>query len=133
MILVDSSVWIGLFRGDNNPQTHKILSILENGDAELAIADIILLEVLQGFCFEKQAKAALQPISGLPCFNLGGKVLAISAAGNYRRLRQKGITVRSTIDCLIATFCVENDIPLLHNDRDFDPFEKHLGLRTVKS
>lgn len=132
MILVDSSVWIGLFRGDNNPQTHKMLSILQSGDEELAIADFILLEVLQGFRSEKQAQAALQSIVGLPCFNLGGKQLAVLAAGNYRRLRQKGITVRSTIDCLIATFCVENDIPLLHNDNDFDSFERHLGLSTVK-
>ncbi len=131
MILVDSSVWIGLFRGDNKPQTQLLLSILQGGDEELAIADIILLEVLQGFRSEKQAQTALRSIEGLSCFTLGGKPMAVLAASNYRRLRQKGITVRSTIDCLIATFCVENDFPLLHNDRDFVPFEKHLGLRTV--
>lgn len=133
MILVDSSAWIGLFRGDSNPQTKLMLSILQGGDEELAIADIILLEVLQGFRSEKQAQTALQSIEGLPCFTLGGKPLAVLAASNYRRLRQKGITVRSTIDCLIATFCVENEFPLLHNDRDFDPFERHLGLRMVKA
>lgn len=133
MILVDSSVWIGLFRGDDTPQTRLMLSILQNDDEELSIADIILLEVLQGFRSEKQAQTALQSIAGLPCFTLGGKPLAVLAASNYRRLRQKGVTVRSTIDCLIATFCVENGFPLLHNDRDFDPFEKHLGLRTVKA
>lgn len=133
MILVDSSVWIGLFRGDNNPQTQWMLSTLKSGDEELAIADIILLEVLQGFRSEKQAKTALQSVAGLPCFTLGGKPLAILAASNYRRLRQKGVTVRSTIDCLIATFCVENDFPLLHKDRDFDAFERHLGLRAVKA
>lgn len=131
MILVDSSVWIGLFRGDNTPQTQLMLSILQGGDEDLAAADFILLEVLQGFRSEKQAHAALQSLAGLPCFSLGGKPLAISTANNYRRLRQKGISIRSTIDCLIATFCVEEGIPLLHNDRDFDTFEQHLGLRVV--
>jgi len=133
MILVDSSVWIGLFRGDDTPQTRLMVSLLQNDDEELAIADIILLEVLQGFRSEKQAKMALQSIEGLPCFELGGKPLAVLAASNYRHLRKKGVTIRSTIDCLIATFCVENDFSLLHDDRDFDAFEQHLGLRSVKS
>lgn len=133
MVLVDSSVWIGLFRGDDTPQTRLMISMLQNDDEELALADIILLEVLQGFRSEKQAQTALRSVEGLPCFTLGGKPLAVLAASNYRRLRQKGATVRSTIDCIIATFCVENDFPLLHNDRDFDPFEKHLGLRAVKA
>ena len=133
MILVDSSVWIGLFRGDNTPQTRLIISMLQNGDEELALADIILLEVLQGFRSEKQAQSALRSVEGLPCFTLGGKPLAVLAASNYRMLRKKGVTVRSTIDCLIATFCVENDFPLLHSDRDFDPFGRHLGLRMVKA
>lgn len=133
MILVDSSVWIGLFRGGDTPQTRLMVSLLQNDDEELAIADIILLEVLQGFRSEKQAKTALQSIEGLPCFELGGKPLAVLAASNYRHLRKKGVTIRSTIDCLIATFCVENDFSLLHDDRDFDAFEQHLGLRSVKS
>ena len=133
MILVDSSVWIGLFRGDDTPQTRLMVSLLQNDDEELAIADIILLEVLQGFRSEKQAKTALQSIEGLPCFELGGKPLAVLAASSYRHLRKKGVTIRSTIDCLIATFCVENDFSLLHDDRDFDAFEQHLGLRSVKS
>lgn len=133
MILVDSSIWIGLFRGDDTPQTRLIISMLQNGDEELALADIILLEVLQGFRSEKQAQSALRSVEGLPCFTLGGKPLAVLAASNYRMLRKKGVTVRSTIDCLIATFCVENDFPLLHSDRDFDPFGRHLGLRMVKA
>jgi predicted nucleic acid-binding protein len=131
MILVDSSVWIGLFCGDDTPQTRLMVSILQNDDEELAIADIILLEVLQGFRSGKQARTALRSVEGLPCFTLGGKPLAVLAASNYRRLRQKGVAVRSTIDCLIATFCVENNFPLLHDDRDYDPFEQHLGLRAV--
>ena len=132
MILVDSSVWISLFRGDDTPQTRLMISMLQSDDEELSIADIILLEVLQGFRSEKQVQAALRSVEGLPCFTLGGKPLAVLAASNYRRLRQKGVTVRSTIDCLIATFCVEQGFHLLHSDRDFDSFERHLGLRSVK-
>lgn len=132
MILVDSSVWIDLFRGDHTPQTQLTLSILQSGDEELAVADFILLEVLQGFRSEKQAQAAFQAFSGLPCFTLSGKPLAVLAASNYRRLRQKGLTIRSTIDCLIASFCVKNDIPLLHCDHDYDAFEQHLGLRVMQ-
>lgn len=131
MILVDSSVWIGLFRGDHTRQTQLALSILQSGDEELAIADFILLEVLQGFRSEKQAQAAFQAFSGLPCFTLSGKPLAVLAASNYRRLRQKGITIRSSLDCLIASFCVKNDIPLLHCDHDYDAFEQHIGLRVA--
>lgn len=127
MILVDSSVWLDLFRGDHTPQTQLTLNILQSGDEELAVADFILLEVLQGFRSEKQAQAAFQSFSGLPCFTLSGKPLAVLAASNYRRLRQKGITIRSTIDCLIASFCVKNDIPLLHCDHDYDVFEYSVG------
>lgn len=132
MILVDSSVWIDLFRGDKTPQTGLMLSLLEN-DEELAIADIILLEVLQGFRSDKQVEAALDAVAELPCFTLGGKPLAVLAASNYRSLRQKGTTVRSTIDCMIATFCIANDITLLHDDRDYTPFEEHLGLRAIRA
>ncbi len=133
MILVDSSVWIGLFRGDNTPQTRLMQSILQNNSADLAVADLILLELLQGFSSEQQAQVALRAMAELPCFNLGGKSLAILAAGNYRQLRAQGFTVRSTLDCLIATFCIDHDFQLLHNDRDFIPFEQHLGLRVVPS
>ena len=123
MTLVDSSVWIALFRGDDTPHTRLLLGLLQAGDEEIAIADLILQEVLQGVRTERQAQAIIDAVA---------KPLAILSAANYRQLRQKGATVRSTIDCLIATFCIENGFPLLHNDRDFEPFEKHLGLRTVK-
>lgn len=135
MILVDSSVWIALFRGDDTPHTQLLRDLLqsgEKGNGEIAIADLILQEVLQGVRTEKQAQAIIAAVDGLPCPILGNKPLAILAAANYRHLRQKGITVRTTIDCLIATFCVESDFALLHNDRDFEPFEKYLGLRAVK-
>ncbi len=133
MILVDSSVWIALFRGDDTPHTRLLLGLLQAGDEEIAIADLILQEVLQGVRTERQAQAIIDAVEGIPCPILGNKPLAILAAANYRHLRQKGATVRSTIDCLIATFCIENGFPLLHNDRDFEPFEKHLGLRAVKA
>jgi predicted nucleic acid-binding protein len=133
MILVDSSVWITLFRGENTAQTYCLRELLQNGEEEVAIADLILLEVLQGVLSEQQAQSILESVNGLACPILGGKPLAILAAGNYRQLRKKGFTIRSTIDCLIATFCIEHDFPLLHNDRDFVPFQQHLGLRTVES
>jgi predicted nucleic acid-binding protein len=132
MILVDSSVWIALFRGDDTPHTRLLRDLLQDGDEETAIADLILQEILQGVRAERQAKNIIDAVAGLPCPILGNKPLAILAAANYRQLRRKGVTVRSTIDSLIATFCIENGFPLLHNDRDFAPFEKHLGLRSLK-
>jgi hypothetical protein len=132
MILVDSSVWIALFRGDDTPHTRYMRDLLQSGEEEIVIADLILQEVLQGVRTDKQAQAIIAAVGGLPCPVLGNKSLAILAAANYRRLRQKGITVRTTIDCLIATFCIESGFALLHNDRDFEPFEKHLRLRVVK-
>jgi len=132
MILVDSSVWIALFRGDDTPHSQHLRDLLQAGEEEIAIADLILQEVLQGVRTDKQAQAIIAAIDGLPCPVLGNKPLAILAAANYRHLRQKGITVRTTMDCLIATFCIESGFALLHNDRDFEPFEKHLGLRMVK-
>ena len=132
MILVDSSVWIALFRGDDTPHSLHLRNLLQEGEDEVAIADLILQEVLQGVRTDKQAQAIIAAVEGLPCPVLGNKPLAILAAANYRHLRRKGFTVRTTIDCLIATFCIESGFALLHNDRDFEPFEKHLGLRIVK-
>jgi predicted nucleic acid-binding protein len=131
VVLVDSSVWIDFFQGRQTPQTRLIAALLQ-ADEELALADIILLEVLQGFRSDKQVQTAMEAFAEMPCFTVGGKTLAILAAGNYRAMRLKGLTIRSTIDCLIATFCIENDFPLLHNDRDYDPFEQHLGLRVIR-
>lgn len=132
MILVDSSVWIALFRGDDTPHTSLLRELLQSGEQEIAIADLILQEILQGVRSERQALAVIDAVSGLSCPTLGGKPLVILAASNYRHLRKKGCTVRTTIDCLIATFCIENDFTLMHNDRDFEPFEKYLGLHAVK-
>lgn len=132
MILVDSSVWIALFRGDDTPHTRALHRLLQDGEEEIAIADLILQEVLQGVRSEKQAQAIIDAVDGLPCPVLGNKPLVILASANYRQLRQIGITIRSTIDCLIATWCIENNCALLHNDRDFNSYEQHLGLCTIK-
>jgi predicted nucleic acid-binding protein len=133
MILVDSSVWIAFFRGDDLTQVQWLQTVLREESTDIVVADMVLLEVLQGFRSDIQAKAALNAMTALPCFNLGGKTLALLAAKNYRKLRSHGCTVRSTLDCLIATFCIEHGFTLLHNDRDFVPFQQHLGLRTVES
>ena len=129
MILVDSSVWIDYFRGTATAQTEKLDSLL--GREPLLIGDLILTEVLQGFTTDKDFKQALKFLDGFEVVELGGKDLAIKAAKNFRALRALGITVRKTIDTVIATRCIESGYTLLHADRDFEPFVAHLGLRTA--
>lgn len=127
MILVDSSVWIDYFRGDATAETDKLDSLL--GTEPLAIGDLILTEVLQGFGTEKDFNEAKRLLTTLVVVELGGRDIAIQAAKNYRALRTLGITVRKTIDTVIATRCIESDFALLYSDRDFDPFVTRLGLR----
>ena len=129
MILVDSSVWIDYFRGTVTPQTDKLDRLL--GLEPLAIGDLILTEVLQGFDDERDFNQARKMLTSLIVVQLGGQEIAIQAARNFRVLRKLGVTVRKTIDTVIATRCIESGYNLLHNDRDFDPFVKHLGLRAV--
>jgi predicted nucleic acid-binding protein len=97
----------------------------------LAIGDLILTEVLQGFDNERDFRLARSLLSSLTLVELGGYEIAIQAAKNFRALRRLGVTVRKTIDSVIATRCIESRYDLLHSDRDFDPFEKHVGLRVV--
>lgn len=127
MILVDSSVWIDYFRGDATAETDKLDSLL--GTEPLAIGDLILTEVLQGFSTEKDFNEAKRLLTTLVVVELGGRDIAIQAAKNYRALRTLGVTVRKTIDTVIATRCIESGFALLYSDRDFDPFVTHLGLR----
>lgn len=127
MILVDSSVWIDYFRGTDSVSADRLDQLLQT--EPVAIGDLILAEVLQGFSNERDFTEARKLLTALEVVTLGGQALAIEAARNHRRLRALGLTVRKTIDTLIATWCIENDGTLLHNDRDFDAFEKHLGLR----
>lgn len=129
MILVDSSVWIDYFRGRANPQTDLLDTLL--GKEPLAVGDLILTEVLQGFSDEREFNQARRLMTSLVIIDLGGRDIAIQAAKNFRSLRSLGITVRKTIDVVIATRCINNQMPLLFGDRDFDPFVQHLGLNSA--
>lgn len=129
MILVDSSVWIDYFRGSITAQTEKLDRLL--GSEPLAIGDLILTEVLQGFAAERDFNAARKIMTALTVVELGGQKVAIQAARNFRALRKVGVTIRKTIDTVIATRCIESGYDLLHDERDFDPFVKHLGLCVV--
>jgi len=129
LILVDSSVWIDYFKGTITTQTDNLDRLL--GREALAVGDLILVEVLQGFDNERDFNNALRILTSLTVVELGGEEIGIQAARNFRVLRKLGLTVRKTIDTVIATRCIESGYQLLHNDRDFEPFEKHLGLRVV--
>jgi hypothetical protein len=129
LILVDSSVWIDYFKGTVTVQTEELDALL--GQEPLAIGDLILTEVLQGFSDERDFNKARIMLTSLMVVELGGEEIAIQAAKNFRALRKLGVTVRKTIDTVIATRCIKSGYVLLHNDRDFEPFVKHLGLRVV--
>jgi predicted nucleic acid-binding protein len=129
LILVDSSVWIDYFKGTITAQTERLDALL--GHEPLAIGDLILTEILQGFDSDRDFNHALRMLTALTVVELGGQEIAIQAAKNFRTLRRLGATVRNTIDAVIATRCIESGHDLLHNDRDFDPFAKHLGLRVA--
>jgi predicted nucleic acid-binding protein len=126
MILVDSSVWIGYFNDQNTPQVNLLDQLLST--QPLATGDIILTEVLQGFRQDVDYETAKQLLTSLTIFNLLNIELAIKSADKFRALRKRGITVRKTIDVIIATFCIEENHALLFSDRDFIPFVQHLVL-----
>lgn len=130
MILVDSSVWIDYFNGAFTAQTEKLDRLL--GHEPLAVGDLILTEVLQGFANERDFNQARKMLTSLTVVELGGLEIAIQAARNFRVLQNRGVTVRKTIDTIIATRCIESGYELLHSDRDFDAFVQHLGLRAVE-
>jgi predicted nucleic acid-binding protein len=129
MIIVDSSVWIDYFNGNDIPEVAKLDQLL--GQELLGVGDLILTEVLQGFRQDKEYQTAKRLLTSLTVFEMLGVEMAIKSAENFRDLRKKGITVRKTIDVMIATFCIENGHSLLFADRDFDPFVEHLGLISV--
>ena len=129
MILVDSSVWIDYFRGTQTPQTEKLDGLLSS--EPIAVGDLILTEVLQGFGSERDFNEAKRLLASLLIVELGGQDVAIQAARNFRILRGQGVTMRKTIDTVIATRCIESGFILLYSDRDFDPFVQHLGLRSA--
>lgn len=129
MILVDSSVWIDYFNGKATGQTALLDVLLSQ---ELVITgDLVVAEVLQGFREERDFGKARDLLDTLICKEMLGKHLAVKSAQNYRLLRREGVTTRKTIDVIIATFCVQNRMALLHSDRDFELMAKHLGLQTI--
>lgn len=130
MILVDSSVWIDYFRGVQSPEADRLDSLL--GRELLVTGDLIVAEVLQGFQSETEFNKAKRLMTGnFTVVSLVGPDNAVQAARNYRILRANGVTVRKTIDTLIATYCIENNYALLFSDRDFNPFVDYLGLRSA--
>ena len=129
MMMVDSSVWIDYFNGISTDASDYLDAAL--GRQNLIIGDLILAEVLQGFRSEKDFNKAKSLLTSLDVHNLLSHDLAIKSASNFRYLRKRGITVRKTIDVMIATYCLEHDITLLHSDRDFLPFSEHLGLQIL--
>ncbi len=131
MFMVDSSVWIDHFNGVLTPEVAWLRRQFLG--EQVQVADLILTEVLQGFRSARDFRAAYLELTALPVVMLGGEDMAVLAAIHYRRLRAKGITIRKTIDVLIGTYCIENKLPLLYSDRDFDPMVKHLGLKSAIS
>jgi predicted nucleic acid-binding protein len=127
VILVDSSVWIDFFNNRGTAQTERLDSLL--GTEPIAIGDLMLTEVLQGFHSDRDFDRAQRLLASFEVVQLGGRDIAIRAAKHFRRLRAKGVSVRKTIDTIIATRCIADDLPLLFSDRDFEPFVRHLGLR----
>lgn len=131
MIIVDSSVWIDYFNGAETPETNKLDVLL--GVEQIAIGDLILTEVLQGFRSDEGYQTAKELLTSLQIFEMLGLNIAIKSVDNYRFLRKRGITIRKTADVIIATFCIENQNPLLFSDKDFIPFVNHLGLIQVST
>ena len=129
MTFVDSSVWIDYFNGEKTAQTDWLNSAL--GNTPIIIGDLILTEMLQGFQSDRDFRLAKNLLRRLPFMPMGGQALALESAANCRLLRKKGVTVRKTIEVMIGTFCIHYRLPLLHDDRDFDPMVKFLGLKTI--
>lgn len=129
MIVVDSTVWIDFLNGRDVSHVRRFRSFL--GVTEIAIGDLMLCEVLQGLDSEREANQVEAYLMRFEVVAMAGSAIAVSAARNFRLLRRRGITIRRTIDLFIGTWCIENRVPLLHNDRDFEPMAKHLGLAAV--
>ncbi|HXQ82738.1 MAG TPA: PIN domain nuclease [Xanthobacteraceae bacterium] len=126
MIVVDSSVWIDFLNGRNAPHVRRLRSVF--GHEEIIVGDLMLCEVLQGLDSEKTAQEVEALLRRFEILPMAGDAIATAAARNFRSLRRRGVTVRKTIDLLIGTWCIERRLPLLHNDSDFHPMARHLGL-----
>ena len=130
MPLVDASVWIDFFADRPTPQVGELDRLLNEG-ALVHTCGVILTEVLQGFREDEDYRRTLSRFADLVYLPMGRKTF-LAAADIYRALRRQGITIRKSVDCMIAAVAIEHNVPLLHNDRDFDPIEAHCGLKVVK-
>jgi predicted nucleic acid-binding protein len=130
VVVVDTSVWVDYLNGVDSRGADRLDRLL--GERILLIGDLILAELLQGFRSDAEARQALELFEPLEFVEMAGRDVAIESARNYRRLRNKGATVRKTMDMLIGTYCLMNGHELLHDDRDFDVMARHLGLRTLR-
>jgi predicted nucleic acid-binding protein len=130
LIVADTSVWIDYWNGENTPQATLLGKYMLSG--EVFVSDLIITEFLRGFKDNAEFLKAKKIMLSQPYRRFSGKRLSLKSAENYRLLRKKGITIRKTVDVIIGTFCIENDLPLLHDDRDFDPMEMYLGLKVVR-
>lgn len=130
MVIVDTSVWIDYFRGVEAAHLHHLETVLLS--TKVLVGDLIIVELLQGAKSDKSVAQIKKILQLLSCVNMVNERIAYKAAENYRYLRSNGITIRKTMDMLIGTFCIENNLVLLHNDRDFDPMEHLLGLKVLK-
>src|SRR3970040_1097465 len=126
MIVVDSTVWIDFLNGRNAPHVRRVRALL--GESEMFVGDLMLCEVLQGLENERAARDVEALLRRFDIVPMAGDTVAVAAARNFRVLRARGVTVRKTIDLLIGTWCIAHSLPLLHNDRDFAPMVRHLGL-----
>ena len=131
MVLVDSSVWIDFFNGVDSEGANLLDPLLKN--ETVIIGDLILAEVLQGFRSDRDYRLARRLLTSLDVRDLLGREMAVRVADNYRKLRKSGYTVRKTVDLVIATYCIEHTIPLLHSDRDFEPLSEFLGLVSIEA
>ena len=129
MILVDSSVWISYLNLVSTRETEFLDQIL--GKASILVPDLVYSEILQGYRDDRAFAETQAFLDEFPFVIIGGKHMALKSAQNYRQLRKMGITVRKTIDCYIASYCIAHDLTLLHSDRDFEPFVEHLGLKSI--
>jgi predicted nucleic acid-binding protein len=129
VIVVDTTVWIDFLRGRNAPHVQRLRTLL--GTSEIIVGDLMLCEILQGLDSERAAGDVERLLRGFDIVSMAGDALAVSTARNFRALRARGVTIRKTIDLLIGAWCIENRRPLLHNDRDFSPMARYLGLVEV--
>jgi predicted nucleic acid-binding protein len=129
VIVVDSSVWIDFLKGRQSRQVRRLLASL--GSEDIILADLMLCEILQGLASERAAAEVETLLRNFEIVPMAGEAIAVAAARNHRSLRRRGITIRKTIDLLIGTWCIESGRPLLHNDSDFRPMARHLGLVEV--